>query len=317
MAYQINEVDRIEILTLQDNYIDLISGDSTPVLQRALPVKGNQIGNSLLAEHGFSAIVTLTAGETTRHLLFDFGYSEHGAAFNADALGVDLTAIEAMALSHGHIDHQGGLRQLAARVGRKGISLVLHPAAFKHPRYVKMSEQLNIYFPPFERGKVEDMGIHLVETTEPYPLLDGDLFFLGEIPRVTDFEKGMPNAYYEKNGVETHDPIEDDSAIVAHVKDKGLVILSGCAHSGIINTVMRAKEVTGIDRVFAVMGGFHLTGPGFAGIIAPTTEALKQINPEYVVPTHCTGRNAVLHIEKEMTANFLLNMVGTKMIFSS
>ena len=123
--------------------------------------------------------------------------------------------------------------------------------------------------------------------------------------------------FYDDEGEEKWDPIEDDTAIVANVKGKGLVILSGCAHAGIINTVRYAKEVTGIDQVFVVMGGFHLTGKDFEPVIEPTVEALKDLSPKYVVPTHCTGRKAIMHIEKEMPEEFLLNMSGTKMVFKA
>ena len=88
------------------------------------------------------------------------------------------------------------------------------------------------------------------------------------------------------------------------------------SHSGIINTVNYAREVTGVEDVFVVMGGFHLTGADFEPIIGPTTDALKALNPQYVVPTHCTGRKAIMHLEKEMPDNFLLNMSGTKMVFA-
>lgn len=317
MNFSINEVDSVEILTLQDNYIDILSGDSTEILQRALPFKGSEIRNSLVAEHGFSAIVTIKKDHTSHRMLFDFGFSEHGAALNADTLDVDLTSVEEMALSHGHMDHRGGLKQLVERVGRKDMTMVLHPAAFRQSRYIQFANQSKTYFPPFDRKEIQDMGITLVETSAPYPLLNDHLLFLGEIPRTNGFEHGMPNVYYEENGVAMLDPIEDDTSIIANIKGKGLVILSGCAHSGIINTVTHARKVTGVDKVFAVMGGFHLTGPHFADIIEPTTDALKQFNPKYVIPTHCTGRNAVMHIEKEMGDQFLLNMVGTKLIFSS
>lgn len=317
MSIFINEADRVEILTLQDNYIDLVVGDSTDIVKRALPLKGSEIRNSVLAEHGFSVLVTLFSGEKSRQALFDFGFSEHGAAFNVDALNVDLSNVESLVLSHGHIDHLGGLKQLAERIGRKDIELVLHPAAFKHPRYIKLTEKLRVNFPPFTRNFVKEMGIIPVEKKDPYLLLDEFLLFLGEIPRTSEFEKAMPNAYYEENGQEKHDRIEDDTAIVANVKGKGLVILSGCAHSGIINTVQYAREITGIDKVFVVMGGFHLTGPDYVSIIKPTTDALKNIGPRYVVPTHCTGRRATMYIENEMGAEFLLNMVGTKLTFSA
>ena len=159
--------------------------------------------------------------------------------------------------------------------------------------------------------------MRVVASQTPHPLLDGALLFLGEIPRRTDFEKGMLRARYEEAGQEKFDPIEDDSAAVAHVKGKGLVVLSGCAHSGIVNTVAYAREVTGVDPVFAVMGGFHLTGADFEPIIGKTTEALKSFNPRHIVPTHCTGRKASIHIEREMPEQFLLNMSGTKMVFAA
>ncbi|WP_300656059.1 MBL fold metallo-hydrolase [Pseudomonas sp.] len=317
MTISVNEADKVEILTLQDNYIDLVSGDSTEILKRALPVKGSEIKNSVLAEHGFSALVTIFTGARTHRILFDFGFSEHGAAFNVDALDVDLKEVETLVLSHGHIDHFGGMRQLVEKVGRKDIKLVVHPAAFRHPRYIKFTEEMRINFPPFTREAVKDMGVSLLEKSGPHLLADGFILFLGEIPRTSDFERGMPNAFYEDQGEAKHDSIEDDTAIVANVKGQGLVILSGCAHSGIINTVRYAQEVTGVEKVFVVMGGFHLTGPDYASIINTTTDALKDIRPRYIVPTHCTGRNAVMHIEQEMNREFLLNMAGTKLTFSA
>ena len=316
MSVKLKEIDKIEILTLQDNYIDVAAFDGTEVVQRALPIKDMEFKNSILAEHGFSAMVTITADEKSRSLLFDFGFSENGAAFNADALGLDLTSVEAMVLSHGHMDHFGGLEQLAKRVGKKGIELAVHPAAFRNSRYIKVSEEFKIGLPAITRERFENAGISLVESEKPRMLLDDSVLFLGEIPKQTEFEKGFPRMFYDEDGESKWDPIEEDSAIVAHVKGKGLVILTGCAHSGIINTVKYAQEVSGVDSIFAVMGGFHLTGAEFEPIIKPTTEALKKLNPRYIVPTHCTGRKAVMHLEKEMPERFLLNMSGTRMVFA-
>ena len=127
MSATIHQTDRVEILTLQDNYIDLTSQDNSAVVQRAMPLKGLEVRNSILAEHGFSALVTAVEEETPHTLLFDFGFSEHGAAFNAEALGVDMTAVEAMALSHGHLDHVGGMAQLVEKIGKTGLPMVVHP----------------------------------------------------------------------------------------------------------------------------------------------------------------------------------------------
>ncbi len=317
MAINVKEVDKVEVLTLQDNYIDIAAFDSTAIVQRAMPVKDMEIKNSILAEHGYSAVVTLSKGDKSHSVVFDFGFSEHGASSNADALGVDLSTVEAMVLSHGHMDHFGGLVPLVKRMGKTGVELVLHPTALRKPRYVKVTKDRRLNLPPLTRERLEDARVAVVETKEPRLLLDGSLVYLGEIPRRTEFEKGFPRMFYDDEGEEKWDPIEDDTAIVANVKGRGLVILSGCAHAGIINTVRYAQEVTGVDQLYVVMGGFHLTGKDFESTIEPTVEALKDLNPEYVVPTHCTGRKAIMHIEKEMPEKFLLNMSGTKMVFKA
>lgn len=317
MAILLKPVDKIEILTLQDNFIDIAAHDGTAIVQR--PVSEDASGNrvSVLAEHGFSTVVSLTAEGQTRKALFDFGFSEKGALQNARTLGVDLSEIEAMVLSHGHMDHHGGLPAFVESLGGKRIELVLHPAAFRGSRYIKLSEERRLGLPPPDRDRLENAGVRVVPSQAPHSLLDGALLFLGEIPRRIDFEKGMLKARYEERGAEKFDPIEDDSAVVAHVKGKGLVVLSGCAHSGIVNTVAYAREVTGVKSVFVVMGGFHLTGADFEPVIGRTTEALKAFNPRYIVPTHCTGRKASMHIEREMPEQFLLNMSGTKMVFAA
>jgi len=317
VALTLRELDRVEILTLQDNYIDLAAADGTEVVQRPMPLKRGEINCSILAEHGFSAVVTVTAGETSRSILFDFGFSAQGAAFNADALDVDLSGIEVMVLSHGHVDHFGGLLALASKVGRERIELILHPTAFRKPRYLKPSDTARVDLPALSREQIAAADIQAVESRTPRPLLDNGLLFLGEIPRKTDFEKGFPRMFYDEKGRSKSDDIEDDSAIVACVRGKGLVVLSGCAHSGIVNTVRYAQAVTGVEEIHAVMGGFHLTGADFEPAIEPTADALKALDPTYVIPTHCTGRQAAMRLEQEMPDKFLLNMSGTRMVFSA
>jgi 7,8-dihydropterin-6-yl-methyl-4-(beta-D-ribofuranosyl)aminobenzene 5'-phosphate synthase len=314
---KLNQVDKVEIWTLEDNYVDLVSGDNSAIVTRAVIVKDMQITNALLAEHGFSAIVATTTKDRPRTMLLDFGFSEDVVARNAAALGVDLTKVEVAALSHGHIDHFGGMAQVAARIGKKGLGLILHPVAFRRNRYMEPIQDLKFRLPPLEEEKVEASGFKVTKSKEPVLLLNGDVLFLGEIPRRTSFEKGLPYAFYEENGQEIWDPTEDDTALAMNLGSKGLVVLSGCAHSGIINTVEYAREITGINKVHAVMGGFHLTGPAFEPIIDDTIESMKQIGPDYVIPTHCTGRKAILAFEKAMPAQFLVNMSGTKMTFAA
>jgi 7,8-dihydropterin-6-yl-methyl-4-(beta-D-ribofuranosyl)aminobenzene 5'-phosphate synthase len=314
----IAEVDKVEIVTLQDNYIEMTAQDNSAVVSRAGAIRNGEIQNSILAEHGFSALIRTTTGSSTRTMLFDFGFSPIGAAYNAKTLGVPMEEVEVMALSHGHSDHTGGIAELTRMIGRPGIGLVLHPAAFIHPRYLKFSEDLKPRFPKLTRESLEQEGITVIETTEPYPLLDGQVLFLGEIERTTDFEKGFPIAHREnQDGEEEWDPIEDDTGIAMNMKGKGLIVLSGCSHSGIVNTVAHARKVTGIDKVHAVMGGFHLSGPLFEPIIEPTTEGLKAFNPDYIIPCHCTGRKAIMYMEQAMPDRFIFNMSGTKLTFSA
>jgi len=313
--FKLNQLDKLEIWTLEDNYIDVASGDNSAVVSRAMPVKNMQLTNSILAEHGFSALVTTTAKEKPRIMLFDFGFSQDVVVRNAAAIGVDLSKIEVAALSHGHMDHFGGMAQVSARIGNKGLGLVLHPAAFRRNRYLEPIQGIKVGLPALEKEKVEAYGFNVIQAKEPLLLLDGDILFLGEIPRRTSFEKGLPYAFYEKKEQKTWDPTEDDTALVMNLGNKGLIVLSGCAHSGIINTVEYAREVTGIDNVHVIMGGFHLTGPAFESIIDDTVKSLQQIRPEYIIPTHCTGRKAILAIEEAMPRQFLVNMSGTKLTF--
>lgn len=313
---KLSEVDKVEITTLIDNYIDGVAMDGSNIVSRAYPVKDGKINNSILAEHGFSAIVTTQANNKPHSVLLDFGFSADGAAFNARALGINMSAIEALVLSHGHSDHTGAIENLTKLIGKKKIKLFLHPQAFTKPRYLKYGEDIKVSFPELSREELQKLGIEIEESAKPVSLAEGGILYLGEIPRLMDFEKGMPNAYYEENGKEKFDRNLDDTSLVMNLQGKGLVILSGCAHAGIINTVNYARKVTGIDKVHVVMGGFHLTGPNFAPIIGRVIEELRQINPDYIIPTHCTGRNAINAIERELPAKFLLNMSGTKLTFS-
>jgi 7,8-dihydropterin-6-yl-methyl-4-(beta-D-ribofuranosyl)aminobenzene 5'-phosphate synthase len=313
----LKEIDKVEILTLQDNYIDLTAMDNSEIVQRAMPLKDGRFRTSVLSEHGFSAVVRTTAGDGTHAVLFDTGFSEIGAVYNAKALEVDLSRIEAVALSHGHMDHTGGFDAMMEALPRKGLPVVVHPAVFRSPRYLKFGETTKIHLPSLTREGVAATGMKVMETEKPLLLPGGHVLFLGEIPRKTDFERGFPVAHYQEGGVEKWDPIEDDTSLVMNLGGRGLVILSGCAHSGIVNTVIHAREVTGVGKVHAVMGGFHLGGPLFEPIIERTTEELGKFDPDYIVPTHCTGRKAIAFMEKEMGDRFILNMSGTKLTFSA
>jgi len=312
----LNSVDKIEFLTLQDNYIEMTAMDNNNIVLRARPIQDGEIRSSVIAEHGFSVLVRISVQDQSHSLLFDFGFSGDGAARNAETLGANLTDVEAVVLSHGHSDHTGGMAKLSALIGKTDIPLYVHPVAFESPRYLKYGPDNHAHFPKLTRDMIRNAGFSVQETQHPLPLLDNTILFLGEVPRRNDFEKGFPVAFRQEHGREVRDAIEDDTAIAISLKDKGLVILSGCSHAGIINTTRHAMEVTGIDKIHAIMGGFHLSGPLFEHLIGRTTEEIKKLHPAYIIPAHCTGRKAILEMERQMPDQFILNMSGTKLTFT-
>ena len=311
---QIKQSEKVEILLLQDNYIDLVEAPASPIAARANPVKDGYIKNSVIAEHGFSALVKTTDGANEHTLLFDFGYSPDGVVHNMDALGVDVSKIEELALSHGHMDHTGGFENVVNKIG-KSLKIILHPFALDNNRYLKFTEDFKLKFPEFKTAKLFDKGLEIVVSKTPLEMINGYALFLGEIPRETSFEQGMPLAHYRDSSGEHKDDIIDDTSLVFVLKDKGLVILTGCAHAGIINTIRHAQKVTGIDKVHAVIGGFHLGGANMDAVVTPTINELKQIAPDHIIPCHCTGRTAILAMERELPG-FILSMSGTRFTLS-
>jgi 7,8-dihydropterin-6-yl-methyl-4-(beta-D-ribofuranosyl)aminobenzene 5'-phosphate synthase len=160
-------------------------------------------------------------------------------------------------------------------------------------------------------------GIEFIEERNPSYVLGGLVLVTGQVHRTTDFETGFPLHYALHDSGWQQDPyIHDDQAVVVHVKHKGLVILTGCGHAGAINTIRQAQELTGVQKVHAVIGGFHLSGGLFEPIIPPTVAALKEMNPELIVPAHCTGWKAVHAIARALPHAFVQNSVGTRFVLS-
>lgn len=300
--------DRVEVTVLVDNYIDIFVPQTTPV-DRRLPF---DTGRHLLAEHGLSCLVRVFSGDREHTILLDAGLSRECMAWNARQLGISLAGIEAVVLSHGHFDHIGGLPTVFCGDVRQ-IPLIAHPDAFLKRR---MNTPKGIApLPQLDADALKKAGADIQMKSGPSTLTGGHLLVTGKVERKTLFEKGMPGMEMYAGDRWLPDPIRDDQALVINVKDKGLVVLSGCAHAGIINTVEYAKKITGIDHVHAVMGGFHLTGPAFAPVIQPTIDGMKQINPDYVVPMHCTGWDAINRFAEAMPGKFILNTVGTRYVF--
>ncbi len=300
------------MLTLVDNYVDLLLPD-TPIVTRPPRAPGNRIpSDTLLAEHGLSLLVRVDSGEQSRTILFDAGYTRIALPHNARHLGVRWEEVTAVVLSHGHMDHTGSLETVLQ--GRSGpLPLILHPAAFHAPRYLVTRNGRKLEFPrTLRRGRLRAMGFTLQESSGPTLLAGGRILASGEVQRSTEFEKGLPNALVENGGRLEPDPLADDQAVAIRLKDKGLVVICGCSHSGIINTLIHARRISGEERVHAVLGGLHLSGPDFEAAIPPTIEALRRLNPAVLAPMHCTGWQAGQQLAAAFPEAFVRNSVGSR-----
>ncbi|GAB4329896.1 MAG: MBL fold metallo-hydrolase [Candidatus Abyssubacteria bacterium] len=311
----LTEVEGVEILTLVDNVVDLLL-ESDEHVKRAPRIRDGKPTPPLLAEHGFSALVRVAKGGTVHTILLDTGMGEATMLINADRLGVDLGEVEAVVISHGHFDHINGLRAALGRL-RARIPIVIHPHAFV-PRIMKLPDGTQVRMTPLDAAALERSGAEIIRRKEPSLLADGTVLVTGQIPRVTDFEFGLPVQYAVVNGVEQHDPLTpDDQSIAIAVRGKGLVIVSGCAHAGIINSIRYVCELTGLQNVHAIVGGFHLAGPLYEGAIEPTVKAIEQIRPELLLPTHCTGWKAIHTFARRLPESFVQNSVGTRLVLGS
>ncbi len=294
-----------------DNITDLLLDSNTVAKRPPLYADGTMLP-PLIAEHGFSALVDVY-GDTKQRILFDTGVSETGMLYNVDRLGIDLNSVDAIVLSHGHKDHFAGLVSTLKRMKRR-IPLILHPDAFLK-RFLVFPNGDKMKFPVLNEDELANNGADVQKIIEPYAI-GNSILATGEIARVTDFEKGFPIQYAEINNELQPDPlIMDDQALVVNVDGKGIVIITGCGHAGIINTINYAKKVTGIDNVYAVLGGFHLSGNLFEKIIERSIQELQKIKPAYIVPCHCTGYKSIHKIANVMPDAFIQNSVGTKFVF--
>lgn len=302
------EADKVEVTVLVDNYIDIFLGQCTEIDRRpAFSPK-----DICIAEHGLACILKVFEGSEEHVILMDTGLSSKSLLHNSKALNINLQEIESVVLSHGHFDHIGGIIDFMRHVN--GVPLVLHPDAF-------LERRLNnpnigpIELPQLDKEILKNAGAEVIESGNSLLLASDLVLVTGKVERKTSFEKGFPWSEAKINDKWIIDPINDDQAIVINLKNKGLIVMSGCAHSGIINTLKYAKKITQKDKVHAVLGGFHLTGPLFEDIIQPTITEMKNINPDYVVPMHCTGWDAINQFKEEMHNKVILNTVGTTYIF--
>lgn len=310
-SVDLKELDRVEVLTLIDNFVDVLLED-TKIITRPPRAEGGEIPtDTLLAEHGLSLLVRVQSDAEKHTILLDTGYNSMSVLHNMQKLAVDPNELEAIVISHAHMDHTGSLYPILEKISDP-IPVVIHPDAFLYPRFIEEKDGTKRRMPrTLVKEELSQRNAKLLESKNPTPLLNGTILVTGEVERTTGFEKGMPNALIERDGNLQRDPIADDQALVMNLKAKGLVVISGCCHTGIVNTVRYAQKLTGVEKVHAVLGGFHLSGPFYEKILGQTIAQLKALSPAVVVPMHCTGRKAMEQFSREFPSSFELNSVGS------
>lgn len=262
----------------------------------------NSVGplSGTLGEHGFSALIEPSNGEP---LLFDTGQGLT-LLHNARRMNKDLSTVRQVVLSHGHYDHTGGLKPLLAECGAKRVCS--HPAVFSSRYRIKDSGECYPIAIPASREELETAGASF-DLSKEFRAIAPGMYLTGEVPRVTDFETGDRGLFRDCTGQDP-DTIPDDQSLVLET-EKGLVLVLGCCHAGLVNTVEHVAYTTGRRDIFAVIGGTHL---GFCSQeqIGKTIAALQTLGIKKLAASHCTGFAASARLSRELPKEFQAAMVG-------
>jgi 7,8-dihydropterin-6-yl-methyl-4-(beta-D-ribofuranosyl)aminobenzene 5'-phosphate synthase len=316
----LDPVDSVVVTTLIDNVTDVFMPDQGPARRvgagsgpwrRSAVMEEAQIPDALVAEHGFSALVTVTKAEREHRFLFDAGTSPDGVAENMRRLDIDPGSIEAIVCSHGHFDHTGGLEGLIRVLGRANLPVLIHPDFWRRRRVVLPGRE-PMEIPTTSRRALAEAGFDVIEEQQPSFLFDRSVLVTGEVPRTTGYEPGFPPQQAWIGGGWQADPLVlDDQALILNVAGRGLVVITGCGHAGVINIARYAQRLTGGQPLYALLGGFHLNGPLFEPLIPRVLDELATMNPGVLVPAHCTGWRAQHAMSARFPDAFVPNAVGT------
>lgn len=307
-------VDRIEIVTVVDNYIDALRRDEAIVRRFSAAVARRR--TDLRAEHGLAHLVTVTSGQTTSRIGFDFGHTGAALNHNVRELGLTPSTIDAIALSHGHADHFGGMLgflRTHRRFMREDLALYAGVDHFL-PRFSGRDGDL-IYSGRLDRQEIERFGVRVETVREPTPIADGVLLS-GEMATMEPFESIPASLQVERDGQVVQDTFIGEQAMIAHVRNRGLVVVTSCSHRGIVGICRNAVRVTEIDKIHAVVGGFHLSGLDDERV-SRVVDAFRDLGVDHVVPQHCTGIEAIATLYHRLPAQMVVSSVGSTFTFGA
>ncbi len=260
----------------------------------------------LLAEWGLSLLIEVD----NLKILLDTGHT-FSVVYNASALGIDLSQTDKIVLSHGHKDHTGGLPSVLSQI-KKEIEVIAHPDIWTAKYSRTFGDRLDYVGIPFVKELPENLGASFNLTKKPVWISD-KVVTSGEIPMVTEHERIDPELYIKEKDEFRPDPLWDDQAIIIKTA-KGLAVILGCAHRGVINTLLHAQKLTGIERIHTVIGGTHLFRAKSEQIELTIAE-LKQFGIEQLGVSHCTGLLAASRLAQQFGEGFFFNNTGSRVSF--